>query len=99
MYARTLKIKTAVERIDEAAMLFEESVIPLCKQQSGYQGSVFLADRKNGENLMITLWRTKEDMLDNERSRFFQEQVSKFIGFFTAPPIREEFEVVFRDMR
>ena len=59
MYARTLKIKTEVERIDEAVMLFEESVIPLCKRQSGYQGAVFLADRRKGESLMITLWRSK----------------------------------------
>ncbi len=98
MHARVLKVHTEVERIDEVSMLFEESVIPLCKQQGGYRGAVYLADRKNGQGILITLWNTKEDMLANERSRFFQEQVSKFIGFFTAPPIREEYEIVYRDM-
>ena len=97
MHARILKIQTEVERIPEAAMLFEESVIPLCKQQNGYKGGVFLSDRKSGQGIVITLWNTKEDMLTSERNRFFQEQVSKFISLFTAPPIREEYEVVYKE--
>lgn len=99
MHARILKIQTEVERTDEAAMLFEESVIPLCKQQNGYRGGVFLSDRKSGNAIVITLWNTKEEMLASERNCFFQEQVSKFISFFTAPPIREEYEVVYEDMK
>jgi heme-degrading monooxygenase HmoA len=98
MHARTLTIHVEAERIDEAAMLFEESVVPLCKQQGGYRGAIYLADRKNGQNVVITFWKSKEDMLANERNRFFQEQVSKFIGYFTAPPIREEYEVAFKDI-
>jgi hypothetical protein len=38
-------------------------------------------------------------MLASERSRFFQEQVAKFIGFFTAPPIRESYEVLLLEVR
>jgi len=97
MYARVLKIHIGKEHIEEVTKLFEENVIPLCKQQKGYQGGLFLADRNNGQSIAVTFWKTKEDMLANERSRFFQEQVSKFISFFTAPPIREEYEVDFRD--
>ena len=33
-----------------------------------------------------------------EEEQFFQEQVAKFIGYFTAPPIRETFEVVMLDL-
>lgn len=38
MYARLLKIRTGIDQIDAAAMLFEESVIPLCKTQKGFKG-------------------------------------------------------------
>ncbi|MGB2763352.1 MAG: hypothetical protein WBC20_02970 [Candidatus Aminicenantaceae bacterium] len=97
MYARLLKIQTTTNLIDKASKLFEESVIPNCKNQKGYKGAFFLADRKTGNCLPITLWESKEDMLANEQSRFFQEQVVKFIGFFTSDPIREAYEVVVQD--
>lgn len=98
MHARILRIHTSVDQIDAAAMLFEESVVPLGKNQSGFKGAQFLADRKTGSGVLITLWETEEDMLASERSRFFQEQVAKFIGYFTAPPIRESYEVLLLDV-
>jgi heme-degrading monooxygenase HmoA len=97
MYARLLIVQTEPKRIDEASMLFEESVIPLCKDKKGYKGANFLADRKTGKCIFITRWESEEDMLATEQSRFFQEQVVKFIGFFTKNPIREAYEVVVID--
>ena len=98
MFARTLRIQIAPDQIDAAAMLFEESVVPLCKSQMGFVGAEMLADRNTGASLVITIWKSEKDLLANERSRFFQEQVAKFIGYFTAPPIRESFEVVMFDL-
>ena len=97
MFARLLRIKTKVERIDEAAKLFEESVIPLLKNQKGYKGAYFLTDRKTGVSIPITLWENEEDMLATESSHFFQEQLVRFMTFFKAPPIREAYEVVVQD--
>ncbi len=97
MYVRLLIVQTEPKRIDEASMLFEESVIPLCKDKKGYKGANFLADRKTGKCIFITQWESEKDMLATEQSRFFQEQVVKFIGFFTKNPIRESYEVVFED--
>jgi len=97
MFARLLRIKTKIERIDEAAKLFEESVIPLCKNQKGYKGAYFLTDRKTGVSILITLWENEEDMLATESSHFFQEQLVKFMTFFKTPPIREAYEVVVQD--
>ena len=97
MFARLLRIKTKIERIDEAAKLFEERVIPLCKNKKGYKGAYFLTDRKTGVSILITLWENEEDMLATESSHFFQEQLVKFMTFFKAPPIREAYEVVVQD--
>ena len=94
MFARLLRIKTKIERIDRAAKLFEDNVIPLCENQKGYKGAYFLTDRKTGISIPMTLWESEEDMLATESSRFFQEQVVKFMGFFTAPPVREAYEVI-----
>lgn len=98
MFARLLRIQTTPDRIDEAAMLFEESVAPLCKSQKGYKGAYFLADRKSGSCLPITLWNSEADLLGTESSKFFQEQLIKFMDFFTEPPIREYFEILYRDL-
>ncbi len=98
MHARLLIIQLKVEQIDEASMLFEESVIPLCKDKKGYKGAYFLTDRKTGKCIMMTQWESEEDMLATEQSRFFQEQVIKFMGFFKkSDPIREAYEVVIED--
>lgn len=97
MFARLLRMQTKIERINEAAKLFEESVIPLCRNQKGYKGAYFLTDRKTGTSIPITLWESEEDMLATESSHFFQEQLIKFMGLFKAPPIREAYEVVVQD--
>jgi len=97
MHARLLIIQLKVEQIDEASMLFEESVIPLCKDKKGYKGAYFLTDRKTGKCIMMTQWESEEDMLATEQSRFFQEQVIKFMSFFKSDPIREAYEVVIED--
>jgi len=97
MHARLLIIQLKFEQIDEASMLFEESVIPLCKDKKGYKGAYFLTDRKTGKCIMMTQWESEEDMLATEQSRFFQEQVVKFLSFFKSAPIREAYEVCIED--
>jgi hypothetical protein len=97
MYARLLKMPIKHDRIDEARRIFSEEVIPLCKEQKGYEGAYLLADEKSGLCCPITLWKSEEDMLLNEKNRFFQEQISKFLGLLEEPPFREEYKVIFKD--
>lgn len=97
MYARLLRFQTKIDKIDQASKIFEESVIPLCQKQKGYKGAFFLADRQTGNCVPITLWETEEDMLATEHSRFFQEQIVKFMSLFTELPVREGYEVVVKD--
>ena len=97
MYLRMLRIQTKPELIDRAAQIFKESVIPQCKDKKGYRGAYYLADRTSGECIPMTLWETEKDMVATESSHFFQEQLLKFMSFFTVPPIKESFEVVVKD--
>ena len=93
-YARILRMHIKIDCIDQAKKIFEESVIPLCKNQKGFLGAYFMADRGSGKCIPITIWESEQDMLETERSAFFQEQIIKFMPFFKSPPIREGFEVV-----
>jgi heme-degrading monooxygenase HmoA len=93
-YARILRMHLKIDRIDAAKKIFEKSVIPLCKNQKGFLGAYFLVDQESGSCIPITIWESEEDMLATEHSAFFQEQLIKFMPFFTSPPIREGFEVI-----
>ena len=97
MFARLTTIHVKTERIDEAAKLFKESVVPAFKSQNGYRGDSFLVDRETGKCICISLWDSEEDALCNEQSHSYQEQLIKFMDFFTAPPIREGYEVIVKD--
>ena len=97
MFARLLRIQLKMDRIDEAASLFKKNVVPLCRKQKGFKGAYFMVDPRSGDGLVITLWTSEKAMLANEQSHFFIEQVTKFIGFYAKPPIREAYEVALMD--
>ncbi len=97
MFARLIRMHIQENQTDRAAKIFKESVIPLCKDKKGYSGALLLCDEKTNTCLPITLWETEEDMIETEENRFFQEQLVKFMGLFSEPPIREAYEVIFKD--
>ena len=95
MFARLTISHMKIDRIDEGAKLYEESIVPAAKSQKGYRGTYLLADRKTGKGVSISLWDSEEDAIANEQSGYYQEQVDKLKEFFTAPPpVREVYEVV-----
>jgi heme-degrading monooxygenase HmoA len=97
MFARILRSHLKTDKIDEAARTFREGVLPLCRKQRGFNGGYWLSDPNTGESVAITFWESREAMLANEQSHFFQEQVAKFITFYTKPPVREAYEVILRE--
>ena len=94
MFARLTKAQIPIEKIDRFIKIYEESVVPAAKSQKGYKGIYLLVDRKTGKGVAIGLWKSEEDAIANEENRYYQEQVAKFITFYTIPPIREGYEVV-----
>lgn len=93
MFARVTMVQVDLNKFDETIGIFRDSVIPAAKSQTGYQGSSLLTDRKTGKGISITLWNSEEDANANEQSGYYQEQLGKFKGFFTAPPVREGYDV------
>jgi len=83
-------------KIKEASNLFKKNVLPLCKKQKGFEGAFYMTNPKTGEGMAITFWTTEESLLASEENRFFQEQVAKFVNFFTIAPVREIYEVLLK---
>lgn len=94
MFARLTKAQIRVDRIDEFINRYKESVIPEAKSQKGYRGAYLFVNREAGQGISMTFWESEEDAIANEKSKYYQEQVAKFINFYAQPPVREGYEVV-----
>jgi len=97
MFARLTMAPMKMDKLDETIKIFEESIVPAAKSQKGYRGAYLLTDRKTGKEVSISLWDSEEDAIANEQSGYYREQVSKLKEFFTAPPVREGYEVSIQD--
>jgi heme-degrading monooxygenase HmoA len=93
MFARLTTFQIKIDKMDEILKVYEESVVPAAKSQKGYRGTYLLTDRKTGKGIAVTLWDSEQDAVANEQSGYYQEQVGKFKDAFTAPPVREGYEV------
>jgi heme-degrading monooxygenase HmoA len=95
MFARLTSMDIKVERVEEGIRLYEESVIPAAKSQKGFVDAFLLLDRQTGKAISVTFWKKETDALANERNRYYQEQLVKFIPLQAQPirVIREGYEV------
>jgi len=93
MYARLTTMSFRVEAADEGVRLFETSVVPAARAQQGFRAAYLFSDRKTGRAVALTLWDDEASALANEKNRYYQDQLVKFLPLFTAPPVREGFEL------
>jgi heme-degrading monooxygenase HmoA len=93
MFARITKLRFKLDRVDDAIKLYQSSVVDAARKQKGFRGASFLSEQEDGKAISITLWESEEDAVANERSGYYQEQVSKFKDLWVEPPVREGYQV------
>ena len=59
MFARVTVTKGSPARGDEAIRYIQEQIIPNVKKAAGFKGGYWLADRKAGKGIAITLWESE----------------------------------------
>jgi heme-degrading monooxygenase HmoA len=96
MYARATLALINIDKIEQFRKIYEESVVPAAKKQNGFRGISLMVNLKTGEGMSISYWDNEEDALANEKSRYYQEQVAKFIPFYKRQPIREGYEILIK---
>ena len=99
MYARLTIVHVSKENIDKAVELYKDSVVPAAKKQKGFLETVLLVDKNSGKGISIGFWENEGDALASEESQFYQEQLIKFMNYYTAPPIREGYQVLVKESR
>ena len=66
MFARVTTAQGSPDQLDQAVRYIQEQIIPAARQQPGFQGSYWLADRQNGKVLAVALWESEEAMRASE---------------------------------
>ena len=98
MFARVTPFEIDTMRIslDSALERFRQLVVPAAKKQEGYEG-LYVLRTPEGKGLIVSLWASEEAAKAGVESGYYNEQVSKFVSFFRAPPGRDHYEVVFAE--
>jgi quinol monooxygenase YgiN len=91
MYARFTEGTIDPKKREQAEMI-AESIFTAARQQKGFKGVSFCLDPK-GEAVFLSLWESKEALLANEASGYYQEQVAKLKDVLTKPTTRHVGEV------
>ena len=87
MYARFTEATIDPKKREQAEMI-AESIFTAARQQKGFNGVSFCLDPK-GEAVFLSLWESKEALLANEASGYYQEQVAKLKDVLTKPTTRQ----------
>jgi heme-degrading monooxygenase HmoA len=80
-------------RAEEAARIYQDSVVPELRQMRGFEGGYVLTNAETGKGYIIGLWESREDAEAFESSGAFREQAAKFEDVLEGPPTREVCEV------
>lgn len=65
MYARVTTTQVSPDKIEEAVLLWRDSVMPAAKQQKGFRSGRLMVDRKIGKAVSVGLWEI--DSVRNNR--------------------------------
>jgi hypothetical protein len=99
MYARVTLLEIDPVRIDPhaAVELFERQVLPVVREQPGYEGCYVLANEE-GKGILISLWETEEAAATEGGSGIYSELLGRYVTLFRSPPGRERYEVAVADL-
>ena len=93
MYAQISRVQIQPGKMDETIGIFTDSVLPLVRQQKGFETFYLFVDRSTDRVIVTNLWETEADIAALLESGFYQEQVAKFASIFASSPERGVYEV------
>ena len=95
MYSRVTQLEVDTLRVDpdEALEIYEREVVPLMREEEGYQGAYVLMN-PDGKAELITFWDTKAQA---QATPFYSEQMAQHVTLYRSAPGRESYEVRFAD--
>ena len=96
MHAGVVSLRFKPDKVEEAARIYQDSVVPELRQMPGFEGGYVLTNAETGRGYIIGLWSSREDAEGFESSGAFREQAAKFVDVLDGAPSREVCEVTIR---
>ena len=93
MYAIAVTSQIQIDKIDEAASIFLDSVVPAYKQLNGFKSALFLIAPATGKGIGISLWESEAERAAVQNSGALQQQLAKFSTVLAGPPTPNTYEV------
>jgi hypothetical protein len=93
MYAIAVTSQIQLDKIDEGASIFRDSVVPAYRQMNGFKSALLLIDPSTGKSLGISLWESEADRTAVQTSGALQQQLAKFAAVLAVQPSANTYEV------
>ena len=97
-FAPIFTIERRREQLNEFARAGEKSVLPALQRLDGFEGLLVLANRQNGEILIVTFWQSEEAMRGSEEASYWFRAFSAEAAGGKVTNV-ERYEVVFSKKR
>ncbi len=94
LFARIITLPIPGERLDPARAVYEQEYLPILRQQPGFQGVMWLANRSQGSGRGLSFWTSREQMQAADReNEIFSRVLSRLAEYFSAPTERGYYAV------
>ncbi len=92
MHARVTTLQADPNKLEDGIRLFRDQVVPVARQQRGFEGARLLVNRSSGKVQAVTLWESAETAQAADAAMNQQRsQGAQTLG--AAAPTTEVFEM------
>ena len=92
MHARVVNLQVKPGMGQEAVKRYEKSVDNSVRAP-GYKLGILLTNPETGKAFSITLWETKEQVLEGNVSGYYKKQMETMGDVWAEPPVLEDYQV------
>ena len=94
LFARMITLPVPEAQLEPARAIYEKEYLPVLRQQPGFQGVMWLANRLQGSGRGLSFWTSKEQMQAADReNEIFPRVLSRLAEYFSAPTERVYYAV------
>lgn len=94
LFARMITLPVPGEQLAQARAIYEKEYLPVLRQQSGFHGVLWLANRPRGSGRGLSFWTSREQMqAADQENEIFPRVLSRLAEYFSAPTERGYYAV------
>ena len=94
MYARVINAVVQPGKMGELLHLVNEKLLPAAREKKGSRGILLLTDVGSRRAISVSLWESKEAMLDGEATEFLERQLDEVLPLLEESPSTRSYRVV-----